>query len=107
MTTFEHGKAPAWAYVTWDMSRDKRGNYQWNLSDGTCFVCVAYCSESADAICRALSIANLTEDWAAANRHIDALELDIHDPFCEIPSSKAASKAVDDARKALLKACAE
>lgn len=60
--TYEHLKAPADAPVTWDVSRDKRGEYQWNLSDFGAFVGYALTEEGADAICRAFHKAKMAED---------------------------------------------
>ena len=64
MTTYEHGRAPADAPVTWDKSCDKRGEYQWNLSDGSAFVCVAYSAEAAERACQWAHLAALADEVA-------------------------------------------
>lgn len=104
MTTFEHGKAPAWACATW---------YRLDESSTAVVICLADSiriythKRDADAICRALSLAKLAEDWGKAERNLAELDHKLFDPFVEFPESKAACAVVNAARAALLKACAE
>ena len=98
MTTFEHGKAPAWATKTWTMDDD--GCCIIQLGDGSFeddYVIALDDSHLADHLCRALSLAKLAEDWAAATRRVNA------DP---IPTPEAI-ESKDAARELLMKACAE
>lgn len=62
--TYQHGKAPADAPVTWNVSTDKRGERQWNLSDFGTHVCVCYSEESADRVGRAFHLAKLAGEAA-------------------------------------------
>jgi hypothetical protein len=103
VTTFEHGKAPAWACATWKKFGEYLLIYEGEKRNG------AYATEpeKADRLCRALSLAKLAEDWAAADRECDAVVARLEDLFIEHPESIAAGKRVDAARELLLKACAE
>lgn len=107
MTTFEHGKAPAWACATWRTARS-----------GTVFIvsgkkvelymdCDSHDEGEMNDVCRALSLAKLAEDWGKAERNLAELDHKLFDPFVEFPESKAACAVVNAARAALLKACAE
>jgi len=82
VTTFEHGKAPAWACATYTL--DEFGfiyTFTVNGDDDQVMASAIEHPMVADRVCRALSLAKLAEDWAA--------DLD------------------EAARAALLKACAE
>ena len=103
MTTFEHGKAPAWACATWEQWGQYLMIYEGGKRNGT----YATEPEKADRICRALSLAKLAEDWGKAERKLAELDHKLFDPFVEFPESKAACAVIDAARAALLKACAE
>ena len=103
MTTFEHGKAPAWACATWQ----KWGEYLLFYEGGKRNGAYATEPEKADRLCRALSLAKLAEDWGKAERNLAELDHKLFDPFVEFPESKAACAVVNAARAALLKACAE
>lgn len=104
MTTFEHGKAPAWACATWAWGHGHYSGFATMRIDGRH---VSVDQWTADAICRALSLAKLAEDWGKAERECDAVASRLEDLFMEHPESIAAGKRVDDARALLVKACAE
>lgn len=63
MTTFEHGKAPAWACATWECN-DQRGRTVaiWRSGEA----CVVVDWDYRDILCRALSLAKLAEDYTKA-----------------------------------------
>ncbi len=65
MTTYEQGHAPKDAPVAWQVSRDKRGEYHWHLSDGSAFVCTAYSEDAANRTARAFHLAKLAEEAAS------------------------------------------
>ena len=104
MTTFEHGKAPAWACATWERT-ESPSIVRVNGMPST--LRPFMCESDADHVCRALSLAKLAEDWGKAERECDAVASRLEDLFMEHPESIAAGKRVDAARALLLKACAE
>lgn len=70
MTTYEHGKAPADAPVTWN-TRSPNSDYiiEFNLSGTTCgfaatFHTTGKVSNVADAVCRAFHLAALADEAA-------------------------------------------
>lgn len=104
MVTFEHGKAPAWACATW---------YRLDESSTAVMVCledsirIYTLPQTADRLCRALSLAKLAEDWAGSVRDVRAIFDQFGDMFAGNAESDAACDKSDAARAALLKACAE
>ena len=108
MTTFEHGKSPAWACATYTV--DNHGFIRTITVNGADDQVLASAIESprlADRLCRALSLAKLAEDWAAADsrfRHTVGL---LNDMFVENVASQSDARKSDAARADLLKACAE
>ena len=101
MTTFEHGKAPAWACATWQ----KWGEYLLFYEDGKRNGAYATEAAKADRICRALSLAKLAEDWAVARwNHVKAVNRH-PDPLFQTSAVTEAKRASDDAQSTLLKAC--
>lgn len=89
MTTFENGKAPAWACATYTV--DRIGFVHTITVNGSDDAVLASAIESprlADRLCRALSLAKLAEDYAKA---VDSL--------CH--------QALSDAAEAIIKAVKE
>lgn len=89
MTTFEHGKAPAWACATYTV--DRHGFIRTITVNGADDQVLASAIEEpplANRICRALSIAKLAEDYTKA---VDSL--------CH--------QALSDAAEAIIKAVKE
>ena len=95
MTTFEHGKAPAWACATWKHDASRVRTVAVRQSGRAPIVVASY---YADTLCRALSLAKLAEDWA---RTENAGEI------CRDLGAAVPTGIISRARSALLKACAE
>mgnify|MGYP003443258933 CR=1 FL=1 len=107
-TTFEHGKAPAWACATYTL--DEFGfiyTFTVNGDDDQVMASAIEHPMVADRVCRALSLAKLAEDWTAATKNLDAIVDARGDMFIESDEANAACVKSDAARELLLKACAE
>ena len=82
MTTYEHGRAPADAPVTWRRleNNDRQGFGQWFLETETAVVAKVSPPCDLDAICRAFHLAALVDEakdlfipsWSEGSLHYEA-----------------------------------
>lgn len=73
MTTYEQGRAPDGAPVTWRrLEHDSHGEPHWFLETATEVIAKVSAPCDLDAICRAFHLAKLAEDYAKAKSAMDA-----------------------------------
>ena len=103
MKTYEQGRAPEGAPVTWKVGYNsvcRVFGIHGEGPDG--YQSIAYNLRSAESICRAFHLAKLAEDYARACDRSD--ELRESDPFIETAEGLARAKACDAAHTALREA---